>query len=92
MPVFDVKCTICGYETEEITIHAELDEGKLKCRKCGGVMKKIVPQKSPSFNLKYNNQTDMCDWNGNTSRYWDAYKEAKARGEDVRLPKHDGDE
>lgn len=91
MPVFDVKCIICGFETEEIIIHAELNEEKLKCRKCGGIMKQIVPQKSPSFNLVYNNETDICDWDGNTSRYWDAYKEAKANGKDVRIPKHDGD-
>lgn len=91
MPVFDVKCIICGYETEEIVIHAKLNEEKLKCSKCGGIMKQITPQKAPSFNLVYNNQTDMCDWDGNRSQYWDSYKEEKSKGRDVRIPKHDGD-
>jgi hypothetical protein len=37
-----------------------------------------------SFELKYNNKTDMCDWTGATSQYWTAFKDAKSRGENVK--------
>ncbi len=37
-----------------------------------------------SFELKYDNKKDMCDWNGETSQYWRAYNDAKARGENVK--------
>ena len=46
--------------------------------------------KSPSFKLTYNAQTDICDWDGNRSKYWDDYKKQKAEGKKVRIPKHDG--
>lgn len=28
-----------------------------------------------SFELKFDNRKDMCDWDGNTSRYWNDIKE-----------------
>jgi len=34
--------------------------------------------------LEYNNKTDMCDWSGNTSHYWDDYKKAREEGKDVK--------
>jgi len=37
-----------------------------------------------SFKLEYNNKTDMCDWSGNTSHYWDDYKKAREEGKDVK--------
>ena len=44
------------------------------CPECSiGVMKRHIGNKM-SFELKYNNRTDMCDWDGNTSRYWDKIK------------------
>ena len=91
MPIFDVKCINCGNEKEILVIHNELKREMITCNVCGGHLEKIAPQKSPSFTLKYNNQTDMCDWDGNTSQYWKEYKEAKAKGLDVRIPKLDGD-
>jgi putative FmdB family regulatory protein len=90
MPVYDVECNKCGKIKEVITVHT-FDIDKIECDDCDGMMEKIVPQTAPSFELKFNNKTDMVDWDGNTSRYWESYKEAKARGEDVRIPEEDGE-
>jgi len=60
--------------------------------KCGYIANRIFPKKPPKFDLIYNNATDMVDWDGNTSRYWDDYKKMKAEGKNPRIPKLDGDE
>ena len=91
MPIFDTKCIECGHEQEVLVIHDKITKEMVTCSECGGDLEKIVPQKAPKFKLVYDNTKDMVDWDGNTSRYWDSYKEAKARGEDVRIPKHDGE-
>jgi hypothetical protein len=43
------------------------------------------------FKLKYNPKTDLVDWDGNRSRYWDDYKKMKANGENPRIPALDGE-
>jgi len=82
IPVFDYRCNKCDTITEVIQVHNTEDE-IFQCE-CGGVFKKTVPTTPPSFELRYNNKTDICDWAGNTTRYYDDYKAAKARGEDVK--------
>ena len=47
--------------------------------------------KSPSFKLTYTASKDSCDWDGNSSQYWNDYKKQKSEGKKVRIPKHDGD-
>lgn len=67
------------------------DEETAKCPLCFDVDCPKVIIKPRSFTLKYNPQTDMVDWDGNRSRYWDLYNKEKSEGKDVRIPKHDGD-
>ncbi len=43
------------------------------------------------FKLKYNPKTDMVDWDGNRSQYFDEYNKQIAEGKDVRIPQLDGD-
>lgn len=83
MPVYDVECDKCGKQKEIISIHKYIEDGKELC-KCGGKFNIVMSNWNSSFELKYNNKTDMVDWSGNKSRYWDAYKAAKARGENVK--------
>ena len=84
----DFECPKCGL-IFEWGIPSE-DE-TAKCPLCFDEDSKKIFITPRSFKLKYNPQTDMCDWDGNRSRYWDDYNKAKAEGQDVRLPVHDGD-
>lgn len=87
MPIYDFACE-CGFQFDKLVSY-EVEE--TMCGACGEKAKRIFPQKAPGIELKYNPQTDMVDWDGNRSQYWDAYKKDKADGKDVRIPKHDGD-
>ena len=89
MPVYEYQCCECCDVVERIFFN-EVDVLDENCV-CGGCMKRIFPTKAPKFKLVYNNKTDICDWNGNTSRYWDEYKNQKAEGKNVRIPELDGD-
>lgn len=87
MPIYDFKCEHCGiFDSIEKT-----DTDIAKCPKCGKKSKRIFPTKSPRFNLTYNPKTDICDWNGNTTRFYDEYKKMKAEGKNPRIPALDGD-
>ena len=88
IPVFDFECEHCGLAFDKLV---EPDVQIATCPECEGNSYKVFPKKAPSINLKYNPVTDMVDWDGNTTRYWDQYKKDKADGKDVRIPKHDGD-
>lgn len=88
MPIYDFLCEHCGHEFDLIV---DYDTSKTRCRSCAKTAKRVFPRKAPSVDLAYNPVTDMVDWDGNTSRYWDEYKKQKAEGKDVRIPKHDGD-
>jgi len=88
MAIYDYECKKCGIVKEVIQVH-DLDERPFDCE-CGGTFSRIFPQTPPSFELKYNNKTDMVDWEGNTSRYWDDYKKQKSEGKNVRIPEEDG--
>lgn len=87
MPIYDFKCE-CGYEFDSIV---KLGTVGKKCPKCGKKAKKIFPQKAPRFDLKYNPKSDMVDWDGNTTRFYDEYKKMKAEGKNPRIPALDGD-
>lgn len=80
-PIHDLICNDCLIIKEDVMLKVG-EEVTLKCPECCKVM-----QKKPdfgSFELKYNNKTDVCDWAGNTSQYYRAYNEAKAKGEKVK--------
>ena len=88
MPLYDFVCEECGYEFDALV----MDELEITmCKSCGKKAKRVFPRKAPGIELKYNPQTDMVDWDGNRSRYWDEYKKQKSEGKNVRIPKHDGD-
>jgi len=88
MPIMDFTCEHCGLAFDKLV---ESGVEIATCPKCEGNSYKVFPRKAPSIDLKYNPQTDMVDWDGNRSRYWDQYKQDKKDGKDVRIPKHDGD-
>ena len=81
MPIHDLICSECMIIVEDVNVKIG-EEVVTKCPECGKIMNK--KPHIGSFELKYNNKTDMCDWTGNTSQYWTAYKKAKAEGRDVK--------
>lgn len=89
MPLYEYRCDKCGRIKERIFSTEVLFLSK-RCD-CGGTMGKIFPTKPPSFKLVYDNKNDICDWDGNTSRYWEEYNKQKAEGKNVRIPELDGD-
>lgn len=86
--LLDFHCKQCDGYFERLI---DLDKEKTYCEHCHIELDQCFPRKSPSFRLKYNNQTDLCDWQGNTSRYWDEYKKMKAEGKNPRIPSLDGE-
>lgn len=81
MALHDVICEDCLIIVEDVNVKIG-EEVNTACPECGKIMSK-KPHVG-SFELKYNNKTDICDWHGNTSQYWDAYKKAKAEGKNVK--------
>ena len=88
MIMYDFQCEKCGHIFESLVDSAKVTH--TDCTKCNHLSKKIMPNKI-TFNLKYNPQKDICDWSGNTTRYWDDYKKMKAEGKNPRIPALDGD-
>ena len=84
MPIYDFKCQTCNAEFEQLVANSIIRFAK--CPECGMKAKKIFSAEGQNFNLKYNPKSDICDWDGNTTQYYRKYNEAKARGENVRLP------
>jgi len=70
MAMYDFKCG-CGVLSERIVKQDEINNQE--CPRCGKIMKQLFPN-TINFQLVYNNKTDICDWAGNTSQYWDATK------------------
>jgi len=79
--LIDIVCVDCRIIKEDLWLSYGEDP-KDVCPVCGKQMTKKPD--FGSFELKYNNKTDMCDWTGETSQYWRAFKEAKGRGENVK--------
>lgn len=79
MPLYDMHCKIC--EEKVYDILKKYDE-EYKCPECDNVM--IHTTNCTHYKLIYNNKTDMCDWTGASSQYWNDYNAAKARGEKVK--------
>lgn len=81
MPLIDIICWDCKIIKEDVRLKYD-EQVTETCPDCGKTMTKKVA--FGSFELKYNNKTDMCDWAGETSQYWKAFNEARGRGEDVK--------
>jgi len=79
MPIYDFVCPVCG--DEEYDILCKFDD-EIYCCDCGGTMERKC--NCTHFKLNYNNKTDLCDWEGNSSCYWNDVKAARARGEKVK--------
>jgi len=79
MPLYDFYCEKCG--AERIDVLCSLTDGVM-CDKCYTSMQRKCNCKH--FRLDYNNKTDMCDWAGNSSNYWNDVKSARERGEKVK--------
>ena len=90
MPIYEYFCFHCGEDFFEKIVPLKDCDKTLFCSKCKRNLTKIPPR-GTCFKLKYNNKTDMCDWEGNKSRYWDEYKKQKAEGKNVRIPELDGE-
>lgn len=77
----DIICLDCKIIKEDVRL-AYKEKPTEICPECGKQM--TVKPDLGSFELKYDNRHDMCDWTGETSQYWKAFKEAKGRGENVK--------
>lgn len=80
--MYDIVCQDCKIIQEDVRLENDGKPLTIVCPECGKIMTK--KPNFGSFELKYDNRTDICDWQGNTSQYWTQMKEAKGRGENVR--------
>lgn len=84
LPLYDYLCMKCGHNEERLEFGEEIDKEHM-CPECKNVMDRTVSL--CSFKLVYNNKTDSCAWGNEgyaSSHYWDAYKKARAEGQDVK--------
>jgi putative FmdB family regulatory protein len=84
MPLFEYRCSVCNNVDEKLEFGNEMEQEHF-CSLCDGASNRIVSM--GRFELKYNNKTDICSWGNEgyaSSQYWNAYKAARARGEDVK--------
>lgn len=88
IPLYEYICDDCCLHIEAIEFGKEIDEPH-DCPGCDVEMRRAIPL--PYFKLKYDPKKDICDWHGNTTQYYRQYKEAKERGENVRIPEMDGE-
>lgn len=88
MPIYDFECEVCGEEFDSIQ---KGDVTFIHCPKCDGKANRVFPRKPSKFNLSYDPKKDICDWDGNTTRFYDEYKKMKAEGQNPRIPALDGD-
>jgi len=82
MPIFEYVCA-CGYQDERLVKRDEMEDQK--CPKCSKLMDRQFPD-TFRFKLVYNNKTDMCDWQGNTSQYWNDVKKQKEKEGKITMP------
>ena len=69
------KCEKCKkLYTDKVTFGTEV----VKCEVCGDNCT-LDPVFTAKFKLVYNNKTDICDWDGNDTQYYDAIKKANPR-------------
>lgn len=74
MIMVDLFCPECDAVIEDEMINSsEPLRGCPKCD-CKHMKKSIGPV---SFKLVYDNRTDSCDWDGNSSNYWNDVKDGK---------------
>jgi len=71
MILVDLFCPECDDRHIDVFVDNKLPMPK--CPKCEIIMKKLVSQ--ITFELKYDNRKDICDWKGNSSQYWKKVKE-----------------
>jgi hypothetical protein len=77
----DVVCFDCKVIKEDVRLEYQEEPTDI-CPRCSKPMTRKPA--FGSFELKYNNKTDMCDWTGETSQYWRSFNEARSRGENVK--------
>lgn len=83
MIVVDLFCKKCNKEEIDVFIDTKLPMPL--CSDCNIEMTQMVAKRM-SFELKYDNRKDICDWQGNTSNYWKQIKEDRAAGKKVAEP------
>ena len=72
MIMADLCCNKCDYIEQDVMVDTSKDDYGI-CAVCGEgrIVRKVG---ATSFELKYDNKKDMCDWDGNTSQYWKDFK------------------
>ena len=74
MPLYDYQCNSCKSKEERLVFSCYDSQ---ICSECGAMLQRQFSPQGQKFKLVYNNKTDMCDWSGNTSRYWDDVNKQK---------------
>ncbi len=90
MPIYDLFCPSCGAVQDDVIL--KIDEISPTCDVCDASMARVC--NCHSFELKYNNKTDLCGWSNDgyaSSQYWNEYKKQKSEGKNVRIKELDGD-
>ena len=76
MPIFEYRCE-CGFDEDRLVKRSEMESQK--CPECGALMHRLFSPQGQMFKLVFNNKTDMVDWQGNRSRYWDEHKKQREK-------------
>jgi len=84
MPIYDIFCTGDECDNEVIDIILKVSEDLPVCSECGAEMSRKI--QCCHFELKYDNRKDICDWDGNTTKYYDEINKQTAEGKDVVDP------
>lgn len=82
MALYDYYCDRCQGYIEKLV--KNIDE-VVECPVCEKIMTREFPN-TVHFQLVYNNKTDTCDWQGNTSRYWDDVNKQKEKEGKITMP------
>lgn len=89
MVLVDLYCDKCGFTLVDKMVDTKESSHGI-CEKCGGVFRRKCG--FGSFELKYDPRTDSCDFNGNSSQYWNQVREkgSKTRHNGKEEPSKNG--
>lgn len=78
MPLFEYKCTDCGYKFEELRSNKE-DTSQMQCRKCGGSAHKIMSTFSSVTSGGSTNETVDMKIGREANKRWQAIYDRQSK-------------